>query len=446
MQSDPNGGQIIVGNADGLRNVEILTSPNDRGIAQLGKYWVLTNLFDSPYVYNLTSKTDKFNVDNLQKQDTPSEQHYILSDTQSIPISSNAISIPSSVINTSFQNSQQLLQNITIHNPMNQSTKSSQQILREVLSSTGQHIVLQVSNDDLIVDQSDLKCQKVVQNALQLNDIGQFSHDHQLQVQQIIDNELNNVEASHHIKEEVHSGKPTESLPQITNDKVQLPQMVDIHSGDGVIQMNIDDISQFLNYHEVFGKISNDNILTIPTINTVGTSATSNLINSIQTNSPQPTTKFVTPKLENFSANTEQGADDKQDEALESSIQPGSHACEVCGKIFSFKYQLIVHRRYHNRRKPFICQVCGQAFVSTVELSAHGKSHDGNGNSMFTCNICYHVFANEASLERHMKRHSTDKPFGCSGCLKRFARKEHLDNHFRSHSGESPFRCQVNNF
>lgn len=313
---------------------------------------------------------------------------------------------------TSFQNNQQLLQNITIHNPHNQTPKSSQQILREVLSSTGQHIVLQVSNDDMIVDQNDLKCQKVIQNTIQLNDLSQFSHDHQLQVQQIIDNELNNVETIHHIKEEVQNSKNVPSLSQISNDKTQLPQMVDIHSGDGVIQMNIDDISQFLNYHEVFGKISNDNILTIPTINTTTTTqTTSNLMNLIQSNSSQSTTKFLTPKLENFSTNIIQ-PDGKQDDSSMSSILPGNHACEVCGKIFSFKYQLIVHRRYHNRRKPFICQVCGQAFVSTAELSEHGKSHDGNSNSMFTCNICYHVFANQASLERHMKRHSTDKPFG----------------------------------
>lgn len=306
-----------------------------------------------------------------------------------------------------------MLQNITIHNPLNQPPKSSQQILREVLNSTGQHIVLQVSNDDMIVDQNDLndlKCQKVVQNTIQLNDISQFSHDHQLQVQQIIDNELNNVETmQHHIKEEVQSSKTTTSSAQMSGDKTQLSQIVDIHSSDGVIQMNIDDISQFLNYHEVFGKISNDNILTIPTINT--TSATQTTSNLIQSNSSQSTTKFLTPKLESFSTNIQQ-PDDKQDDSLNSSLSPENHACEVCGKMFSFKYQLIVHRRYHNRRKPFICQVCGQAFVSTVELSAHGKSHDGNGNSMFTCNICYHVFANEASLERHMKRHSTDKPFG----------------------------------
>lgn len=36
-----------------------------------------------------------------------------------------------------------------------------------------------------------------------------------------------------------------------------------------------------------------------------------------------------------------------------------SQNCEVCGKSFQYRYQLIVHRRYHVERKPFTCQVSG---------------------------------------------------------------------------------------
>lgn len=107
----------------------------------------------------------------------------------------------------------------------------------------------------------------------------------------------------------------------------------------------------------------------------------------------------------------------------------GTHGCDICGKLFQFRYQLIVHRRYHAERKPFTCQVCGKAFTNAQELTRHGKCH--LGGSMFTCAVCFHVFANDASLERHMKRHSADKPYGCTTCGKTFARKEHLDNHNR---------------
>lgn len=34
-----------------------------------------------------------------------------------------------------------------------------------------------------------------------------------------------------------------------------------------------------------------------------------------------------------------------------------AHACDICAKSFPFRYQLIVHRRYHTERKPFTCQV-----------------------------------------------------------------------------------------
>lgn len=257
---------------------------------------------------------------------------------------------------------------------------------------------------------------------------------------------------------------------------LQQTPLLDVRGADGqILHVNIDDISQFLTYHEVFGKMSTDNALSlgagtsplVPPISLVSSSSSiTNAINNVicqsqntavssqqqqqQLQSPPSSSStssvasMVTPKLETATSNIIQqlespsGSTGNPTDINGLPLVTATHACDICGKMFAFKYQLIVHRRYHNERKPFICQVCGQAFTTTIELSAHGKSHDGN--NMFTCNVCYHVFANDASLERHMKRHSTDKPFACSICLKTFARKEHLDNHFRSHTGETPFR------
>lgn len=33
------------------------------------------------------------------------------------------------------------------------------------------------------------------------------------------------------------------------------------------------------------------------------------------------------------------------------------HPCDICSKVFPYRYQMIVHRRYHTERKPFQCQV-----------------------------------------------------------------------------------------
>lgn len=252
---------------------------------------------------------------------------------------------------------------------------------------------------------------------------------------------------------------------QILSDtKLPPSQMFDVRNADGqIVHVNIEDINQFLTYHEVFGKISNSdhafpppptsNALTVPSVNPSTSGTQSIPLNQSQAQS----TSLIIPKIENISnANTSSSsttststttsaapatcvnASAVDDQAAMPS--PALHTCEICGKVFPFKYQYIVHRRYHNERKPFICQVCGQAFTTSLDLTSHGKIHDGV--KMYMCNICYNVFANDSSLQRHMKRHSTDKPFGCSVCQKTFARKEHLENHFRSHSGETPFRCQ----
>lgn len=300
-----------------------------------------------------------------------------------------------------------------------------------------------------------------------------------------------------------HSGGKAQIL---SDTKLQTPQMFDVRNADGqIVHVNIEDINQFLTYHEVFGKISGSDHFPstssslVPPLNASNSSLTSQISHTMGSNQ-MSSTPLIIPKIENIASNLMM--DGNQSNSTSSSVvgvptpaastsasvtavstnsnvnisagtsattnsiinstaatlvggiavtddasampAPSMHTCDICGKVFPFKYQFIVHRRYHNERKPFICQVCGQAFTTSVELTHHGKGHENN--KMFTCNICYNVFANDASLERHMKRHSTDKPFGCTVCQKTFARKEHLDNHFRSHTGETPFRYDLTIF
>lgn len=251
---------------------------------------------------------------------------------------------------------------------------------------------------------------------------------------------------------------------QILSDtKLPPSQLFDMRNADGqIVHINIEDISQFFTYHEVFGKIPTtgdhafptpSNALTIPTMNppsSLSNVQSSNASSINQSNAQTSSTPLVIPKIENLAGNQNNNSNNNQTNTtsgtsststsissngkivgltptcVTNSISadqaampsPALHTCDICGKVFPFKYQFIVHRRYHNERKPFICQVCGQAFTTSVDLTSHGKIHDGV--KMFTCNICYNVFANDASLERHMKRHSTDKPFGCTICQKTF--------------------------
>lgn len=191
-----------------------------------------------------------------------------------------------------------------------------------------------------------------------------------------------------------------------------------------MLKVNIDDFNQFLNYHEVFGKMSTDSPIITPTL--------------IPTSTTVPATTSTAPDPNNGNSGTHLTDSLSTTSAI---IGPMSdNVCDLCGKLFQYKYQLIVHRRYHNERKPFTCQVCGEAFQNSAELTFHGKSKHIGESKMYICNVCFHVFPNDTSLERHMKRHSSDKPFLCNICMRTFNRREHLENHQRTHTGDCPFR------
>lgn len=82
--------------------------------------------------------------------------------------------------------------------------------------------------------------------------------------------------------------------------------------------VNVEDINQLLAYHEVFGKLQGGG---------------------------------VAVAAEGEGAVVERGEEGRP------LSPPGVHTCDLCSKVFSYRYQLIVHRRYHTERKAFQCQV-----------------------------------------------------------------------------------------
>ncbi|KAF3812325.1 hypothetical protein GH733_019697 [Mirounga leonina] len=54
---------------------------------------------------------------------------------------------------------------------------------------------------------------------------------------------------------------------------------------------------------------------------------------------------------------------------------PRSYACEECGRSFSWKSQLVIHRKSHAGQRRHFCGDCGRGFDWKSQLVMHRKSH-----------------------------------------------------------------------
>lgn len=52
-------------------------------------------------------------------------------------------------------------------------------------------------------------------------------------------------------------------------------------------------------------------------------------------------------------------------------------ACNVCGRRFGTKQNMLNHRRTHTGEMPFMCKVCGRCFRTDGTLYTHMRKHTG---------------------------------------------------------------------
>lgn len=133
-----------------------------------------------------------------------------------------------------------------------------------------------------------------------------------------------------------------------------LAKTLGVEMVQNMYKVNVDDINQLLAYHEVFGKLQGE-------INAAGQSNVVQNSNTTNMNLQQSSSNIVN----NIAIVTQKGMVENEQGTSTSAVSTdspptvitGNHVCDICGKMFQFRYQLIVHRRYHTERKPFTCQV-----------------------------------------------------------------------------------------
>jgi hypothetical protein len=112
----------------------------------------------------------------------------------------------------------------------------------------------------------------------------------------------------------------------------QTPEVNKLLTGE-MMKMNYEDLSQFLSYHEVFGKIPND-----PLNSSTAVHSSLNGNNVIMTNADDDGLDAIDIKNSTLD-NTNTGL-------LLQEMGNGKavHSCDVCCKTFQYQFQLIVHK------------------------------------------------------------------------------------------------------
>lgn len=134
---------------------------------------------------------------------------------------------------------------------------------------------------------------------------------------------------------------PDGSIVKLANEQ-DIVKTLGVEMVQNMYKVNVDDINQLFAYHEVFGKLQGE---VSPTSNGNNTQQQPN---NNEQNNVSVTPKTLLEETEASGSNITEGPP---------SVMNGSHVCDLCGKMFQYRYQLIVHRRYHTERKPFTCQV-----------------------------------------------------------------------------------------
>ena len=117
--------------------------------------------------------------------------------------------------------------------------------------------------------------------------------------------------------------------------------------------------------------------------------------------------------------------------------------CDVCGKSFTQKESLRLHKKQHGGVK-FQCDWCGQKFKTKANLRIHVEGVHENQRPI-KCEKCPATFSVKSSYTRHFRNcHTENRKHECDICGQTFKEAHHLKTHKMAKHSENRERFSCN--